>query len=184
MGVLRGVLAAAGLGLLALCLVPGASATIDGPCTATVAGQDVSSLSASDPAQAIVVQPDADVPYSFSADSPVTSHDASAVVGPYMLKLDESTEAGEATTTEGSFAVGEVSDLAVGLYAVTAHAQLADGRTCTGEFLMRIEGSALSSTVGMASAAAAVLATGGVVAIGVSTAAGVKSILATLSLVP
>jgi hypothetical protein len=181
---MRKVVVAAGLGLLALCFVPGSSASIDGPCTAVVDGKDISMLSASDPADAISVGPDEVLAYSFSADAPVSSHDAKAILGPYMLQLDESMASGEATSTQGTFDVAQVSDLAVGLYAVEAHAELADGSTCTGEFLLRIEGSALSSTAGMASAAAVVLAGGGVVALSVTTAMGAKSILATLSLVP
>ena len=181
---MRGILWAGGLGLLALCLVPGSSASVDGPCSATVDGKDISSLSASDPADAISVKPDDVLAYSFSASAPVTSHDASAIIGPYMLQLDEATETGDAMSTSGTFDVAQVSDLAVGLYAVSAHAELADGSTCTGEFLLRIEGSALSTKAGVASAAAVVLASGGVVAISVTTATGVKSILATLSLAP
>jgi len=155
---MRGILAAAGLGLLAVCLAPGSTATVDGPCSASVDGKDIAALSASDPADAIAVAPDDVLSYSFEASAPVRSHDASALIGPYLLQLDQSTETGDALETSGTFDVAQVSGLAVGLYAVSAHAELADGRTCTGEFLLRIEGSPLSTTAGVASAAAVVLA--------------------------
>lgn len=178
------LLVVAGFGLLALCLVPGASAKLDGPCSASVAGRDLATASATDPAQAIVIQPGQSIDYSFSATSGVVSHAAMASIGPYELKLAESAADGKTSSAVGSFDVAQVSEVAGGVYAVKAHATLADGSTCTGEFLMRIDGDPLGSTVGMASAAAVVLAGGGVVAISVTTAAGVKSILATLSLAP
>ena len=183
MRVLRIALLAVGLGLLAVAFLPSGSAKMLGPCTATVAGQDLASVSSSDASQALVVKPDDVVSYAFAAPAPIVSHDAKARIGPYEIALAESAATGEETSATGTFDVSQVSGIAVGLYAVSAHASLEDGRTCSADFLLRIEGGVLDSPAGMASAAAAVLAGGGVVAVSVVTATGAKSVLLSIKLV-
>lgn len=178
MRVLAVALSALTLALLAVALAPGGAAKTQGPCTATVAGQDLAS------AGTITVKPDDIVAYSFAAPSPVVATDAKARIGPYELALADSEDPGGGTSAAGTFDVSQVSGIAAGLYAVSAHATLADGTTCSADFLLRIEGGLLDTPAGMASAAAAVLAGGGVVTVSVMTASGAKSVLLSLKLVP
>ncbi|MFA5943750.1 MAG: hypothetical protein WC876_04700 [Candidatus Thermoplasmatota archaeon] len=178
---MRQALVAGALGFVALCaLVPSASAELEGPCDGTVAGQDVDFLGL-DASDAVAVDPDEVVPYSFSSSSAVTHFDAQASYGPYTATVDEGVPDDGASSVNGTMDVGRFSEFGVGLYKITAHASLADGSTCKAEFLVHVQGSALSSSAGQASAALAVLAGGGLVAISVMTTTGVKTVLASLT---
>jgi hypothetical protein len=67
-------------------------------------------------------------------------------------KLDKSEDGGQETSAAGTFDVGQVSGIAVGLDSVSAHATLADGSTCSADFLLRIEGGVRDSPVDVGSA--------------------------------
>ncbi len=181
---IRQTVVAAALALVVLCaLAPSASADLQGPCNGTVAGQDVDFLGL-DASDAVDVDPDEVVPYGFSSSSAVTHFDAQATYGPYTATVDEGAPDEGESSVNGTMDVSQFSQFGVGLYKITAHASLADGSTCKAEFLVHVQGSALSSTVGQASAALAALAGGGLVAISVMTTTGVKTVLASLTVAP
>lgn len=183
---MRGMLVLLGLaGLMALAMVPNATATTEGPCTGSIRGVDVATLSASDPAKALKVGADEVVPYTFAVTdgTPVVGHRTFGLIGPYELELQHKTEDGDQSTSSGTFEVSQVSNIATGVYAVTTEIELADGRTCTGHYLIHVEGSVFDSPVGLGSLGLALLSGGGMVAVGVKTATGVKTMMASFKLV-
>lgn len=178
---MRPLILGATLALVALCAcVPSATATVDGPCQGTVAGRSVAGLSASDPADAVVVGPDDVVPYSFTANSDVTHYDTEVSYGPYTGTVDDGAPEESDTGAEGTLDVSQFSQFGVGLYQVEAHAALADGSTCSATFLLHVDGGVLSSSVGQVAAVLALLAGGGVIAISAMAASGAKTILVSL----
>jgi hypothetical protein len=181
---MRLLLGAAAFAFVALCaFIPSTAATIEGPCDGIVAGRDVDRLSASNPADAIVVGPADTVSYTFSAASNVTQYDTEVGYGPYSATVDGGAPDEGHSDAEGTLDVSQFRTFGVGLYRVEAHAGLADGTSCSAAFLLKIHGSVLSSSVGKAATALVVLAGGGLVAISAMAASGAKTVLVSLKAV-
>jgi hypothetical protein len=166
---------------LALCaFVPSAAATIEGPCRGSVAGHDVDRLSATDPSEAIIVGTDDSVPYSFTSTSAIDRFQSEVNYGPYTGQVDDGAAPENQSSASGKLDVSQFSRFGVGVYQVEVHATLADGSTCTAAFLLKVDGSILSSSVGQAAAALSVLAAGGIVTISILAGSAAKTVLVSL----
>jgi hypothetical protein len=136
-----------------------ADATMTGPCTATVNGEDVASRSASSPGDAIDVG---------NADQVVVDARASSPIGKYRIEMEYAGirwtvakgESNDNTWTK-SVKVDDYARYGAGLYRV--HGVSTDGVSCDGVALVDVGGSPLTTPVGLVAA--------GFVLVGVANAA-------------
>ena len=132
---------------LALAARP-AGATMTGPCTATVNGQDVAPLSASAPSDAIDVD---------ESDEVAVQARSSSQIGSYRIQLEYAgirwtVAKGQSTDNTWNRAV-KVKDYArygAGLYRV--HGVSDGASTCDGAVLIKVGGSPLTTPVGLVAA--------------------------------
>lgn len=140
---------AAGATTLLLALVLGApgiaGATMSGPCTAQVHGQDVSLLSASDTGEAIDVE---------EADAIAVAAQSTSAIGGYRIQLEYfgirwTVAKGQSTNNQWSREV-KVSDYArygAGVYRV--HGVSDGAASCDGSVLIDVGGNPLTSLLGI-----------------------------------
>ena len=143
----RPALAAVATTLLALVVgAPGvAAASMSGPCTAQVHGQDVSRLSASDTGEAINVE---------EADSIAVAAQSTSSIGGYRIQLEYfgirwTVAKGQSTNNQWSREV-KVSDYArygAGVYRV--HGVSDGAASCDGAVLIDVGGNPLTTPLGI-----------------------------------
>jgi hypothetical protein len=126
-----------------------AHASMSGPCTAQVKGQDVAALSASDPGDAIDVE---------ESDVVTVAAQSSSAIGSYKIQLEYAgirwtVAKGQATNNQWSRQVN-VDDYArygAGLYRVHG---VSDGASpCDGSVLIKVGGNPLTTPLGIAGVA-------------------------------
>ena len=135
-----------------------AVASMTGPCTAAVNGQDVTALSASDPGAAIEVGEN---------DTIAVQAQSSSTIGSYRIQLEFAgirwtVAKGDATNNRWTRAVN-VNDYArygAGLYRV--HGVSKGAVSCDGAVLVKVKGNPLTTPVGLVGV--------GLVAIGIANA--------------
>lgn len=145
-----GVVAAATGAALLLAATP-AQAEVDGPCTATVNGANVSKLPVSDPKYAIKVKHDASIGYNVTSPVGVTGREFVLSFAGADLVLDRGSGDG-GTNGEGRGGTAAIKDYAwmgVGLYQVAGVAHLSNGTTCSGAVLIDVEGNPLTTAAGV-----------------------------------
>lgn len=174
---MRTVIATAALVLIGLACVPTSSATIEGPCSATVNGVNLDTASASDPDTAIKAEAGSVMPYTFTSAAGVTSYRGEAKYMGFTITVDDKEAEGTETTTSGDFDLAQLEWLGHGVYAMNVHATLADGSTCDGNFLVYIEGGLLDGVASIAALGLVLATTGGIVAATVNTVSGVKAMM-------
>lgn len=138
-----------GLGglLLIFVIVPAmASAKMDGPCTAMIAGADMTQV------DMVTVQPGQTIEYAFSAPSPVASYDMQLMYGPYAASPSQGTVEGGSTSIAGTVPLEDYAWLGVGLYELKGTITLTDGTVCTGSLQVNVEGNPLTTAVGATAA--------------------------------
>jgi len=134
--------------VLATCLAfaPAAGATIDGPCTATIAGQNVADRETNATSDPITVAEGSNVPISMSAARPITHLEVELEFAGIRWTVYD-----EPTTGRSWSKVVDVDDYAtygVGLYKVIGSSS-GPGLSCSGEALVEVEGSPLTTVAGL-----------------------------------
>ncbi|HEX9816537.1 MAG TPA: hypothetical protein VGB18_06115 [Candidatus Thermoplasmatota archaeon] len=139
-----------GLGALMLLfvIIPAmASAKMEGPCQATIAGADMTQV------DVVTVQSGQAIDYSFSAPSPVASYDMQLMYGPYSASPSQGTvEDSETLMVSGTVPLEDYAWLGVGLYQLKGTITLQDGSICTGSMQVDVEGNPLTTAVGATAA--------------------------------
>jgi hypothetical protein len=139
----------AGTSLLAP--APSSFAEIDGPCTGTVAGQDVGGLDSSEPDDAIEVEKDdvLDVTLESTSGAVFTSHKIDLEIAGLTFNIEDDPEDSDPTVVE-TVNVDDYATFGVGFYKVSGSATLQDGSTCSGAVLIQIKGNPLTTIGGIA----------------------------------
>jgi hypothetical protein len=126
-----------------------ANATMTGPCSATVNGEDVATRSASSPGDAIDVG---------DADEVVVQARSSSAIGTYRIQLEYAgirwtVAKGESSdnTWSRSVKVDDYARYGAGIYRV--HGVSDGGSSCDGAVLVDVGGSPLTTPVGLAASA-------------------------------
>jgi len=125
-----------------------AHAEIEGPCTATVNGIEVGPLSSSDSGDAIKVKKDDTITVVMTSATGFESHKIDMEIAGFRINLQEKPDGGDPEWS-GSADVSDYADYGVGLYKVVGEGKLVDGTVCTGAVLIEVDGSALTSIVGL-----------------------------------
>ena len=156
------VAAALAGGVLTLLWAPPAGADTEGPCTATVDGQDVSGRSASDPDDAIEVDADAVVDVQATSAQDIGSYAVEMEFAGFSWEV--ASDEANGTSWQKTVEVKDYSRFGVGLYKVRA---VSGGAVpCVGEVLVKVTGKSLFATpAGLAGLA---LAGGGVAGVALS----------------
>jgi hypothetical protein len=163
--VVAGLLALAGAGVLAA----GAGASIDGPCTASIAGTNVKGLGATSASDAIRVANDARIPVTMAA---TTSIDQLKVrISLAGLGYDAKNGAASGTSWTRTVNVKDYARWGVGLYQVTG-SSTGVGIACSGTALVRVEGNPLSTPAGWAGVGLSALGALGLVGMALSALRG------------
>ena len=123
-----------------------ALAEIEGPCQATIAGQNVATSDTSARGEPIKVREEARIPVTMSSQRPITSLEVEIeFAGLGWTVHDEPTEG---TSWARTVDVGDYSKYGVGLYKVSATSS-GQGFSCTGAALVEVDGSPLSTVAGL-----------------------------------
>jgi hypothetical protein len=157
-----------------------ASAEVEGPCTASIAGSDIGLLDSSDPDDAISVDSDERIEATMFSETGFRSHEIKLGFGAGFPSqtVEEREDDGETSFTE-EVDVADYATFGVGLYKVTGEAILTDNGFCKGAVLVKVTGrNPLTTVAGGVGAAVAVAGTVGAVASGVAAASGRPSELA------
>ncbi|HLF16099.1 MAG TPA: hypothetical protein VI796_01530 [Candidatus Thermoplasmatota archaeon] len=170
---LAALLAVAGALTAIATLAPPASAAVDGPCTITIDGQDVSQSNA-----AIRVGPDENLAYVLDAETPIRSWRVVAHYGPLDIPVASQTfaEGGGLTHYDGTFSFESLRRYGTGIYEVSGDATLEDGRTCRVGLDVKLTGSVFSTPVGIAAVVGAVVGGGGLLWILIRTVLDAKDV--------
>lgn len=143
-GVHRVGLAAAVAGA-ALALAAGATAGIEGPCKASIAGEDVGSRGTGSTADAIEVSRDTSVPVSMSSASEIQRLKIQIEFGGFRWTVRDEPATG--TSWESSVEVDRYATYGIGLYKVVGSSSGA-GLQCSGSALVYVKGNPLSTVAG------------------------------------
>jgi hypothetical protein len=140
-------LAVAALAVVAGLVAPqSALAEIEGPCQATVAGQNVATRDTSATGEPIKVREEARVPVTMTSQRPITSLKVELeFAGIGWTVHDEPTEG---TSWARTVDVGDYSKYGVGLYKVVGTSG-GQGFSCTGAALVEVDGSPLTTIAGL-----------------------------------
>jgi hypothetical protein len=134
--------------VLASCLafVPAAGATIEGPCTATIAGQNVADRGTSATSDPITVAEDSKVRVTMASARQITQLKVELeFAGIRWTVYDEPTSG---RTWSKEVAVDDYATYGVGLYKVIGSSS-GPGLSCSGAALVKVEGSALTTVAGL-----------------------------------
>ena len=140
-------LALAALAAAAGLVAPHAAlAEIDGPCQATVAGQNVATRDTSATGDPIEVREKARVPVTMSATRGITALEVELEFGGLSWTVHDEPTEGEswARTVD----VGDYSEYGVGLYKIVGTSS-GQGFSCTGAALVEVEGDPLRTVAGL-----------------------------------
>lgn len=147
-----------------------AHADIAGDCEATIAGQSVRGLSASDPDDAIDVDYNDTIQTTMTSAAGFESHKIKLrFLGAFERTVEEREDNGDASFVE-EVDVSDYAWLGVGLYKVRGEANVIGGFTCSGAALVNVTGrNPLTTVAGGAAAAVAVVGTAGAAATGLAS---------------
>ena len=144
---LRIALAVTALALAAALVAPHpALAEIEGPCQATVAGQNVATRDTSATGDPIKVREEARVPVTMTAQRSITHLTVEMEFAGLGWKVHD--EPTEGTSWARSVDVGDYSKWGVGLYKVVGTSS-GQGFSCTGSALIEVDGSPLRTLAGL-----------------------------------
>lgn len=140
-----------------------AGAQISGPCTATMNGANVNSISTS--GSALQVPSNGSVSINFQSTGPITGHEVFLeFIGGIKWKVASGSDDGNSWSD--SVAVANYAKYGVGLYRVTGQTQ--GGGACSGAAFVRVTGkNPLTTAAGAAGAAASVIGLAGMAGAGV-----------------
>jgi hypothetical protein len=148
----RFILVTALASLLALCFVvpvaAPASAEVNGPCQVTVNGQDVGPLSSSSTGDAIKVHKDDVLTVVMTTATGFASHKIDLELAGFKIALQDKPDSGDKQWS-GTANVHDYARFGVGLYKIVGEGHLSDGSVCTGAVLIEVQGSGITSIVGI-----------------------------------
>ena len=131
--------------VLGLALAPEASATIEGPCEATMAGEDVVARDTFARSDAISVPQTGGVPVTITADSALDNLKLEIEFAgiPYEVSDEPTT----VNSTTGVVPVDEYATYGIGLYKIVA-TSTGEGFTCVATALVDVQGTPLETAAG------------------------------------
>jgi hypothetical protein len=134
-------------GLTAALVAPQAAlAEIEGPCQATVAGQNVATRDTSATGDPIEVREEARVPVTMTSRRPITNLTVEIEFAGLSWEVHD--EPTEGTSWARTVDVGDYSKYGVGLYKVVGTSD-GQGFSCTGSALIEVDGSPLTTVAGL-----------------------------------
>jgi hypothetical protein len=133
---------------LALCLAfaPIAGATIEGPCEASIAGQDVKNRETNATSDPITVAEGSSVRVSMSAARPITHLKVELEFAGIRWTVHDEPTTGRTWSKE--VAVDDYATYGVGLYKVIGSSS-GPGLSCSGAALVKVEGNPLTTVAGL-----------------------------------
>lgn len=140
----RSLAVGAAVGAALLLPLP-ASSSINGPCSASIAGASVKDRSGTDPGDAIRVAKDAQVAVQMSAASAISQLKVQISFAGFHWTVKSGSASG--TSWSRTLDVGDYAKWGVGLYQVTGVSS-GPGLQCSGTALVRVEGSPLTTPAG------------------------------------
>jgi len=149
--------------------VPYAWAEVDGNCSATFKGVDVSSISSTRTGDAIDVDDNETVLVEFTSPQGFNSHSVGLEIAGVSRNVSSQSDNGETQWSE-TVNVSDYAWLGAGLYTVTGSATLSDGSTCSGAALINVKRNPLTTVAGGVAAAATVVGVGGIAGSSVASA--------------
>lgn len=132
---------------LALAAPSVAAATIDGPCTASIAGVDVKNQGTDPTSDAIPVDEDATIRVSMSAAKPIEQLTVSLEFAGRSWTVHDRPTTGTSWTS--MIDVSDYADYGVGLYKVVGSSS-GSGLECSGAALVDVQGNPLTTIAGLA----------------------------------
>ena len=142
-----------------LTVAPSALATIDGPCQASIAGENVAALETDARSEPIKVRENARVPVRMTSARPITHLTVELEFAGLGIPVHD--EPTEGTSWAKVVDVAEYSDYGVGLYKIVGKST-GQGFSCTGAALIEVEGEPLKTPAGIGGLVAAVVGAIGV----------------------
>jgi hypothetical protein len=131
-----------------------ALAEIEGPCQATVAGQNVATADTSATGEPIKVREEARVPVTMTSQRPITNLRVEIEFGGIGWAVHD--EPTEGTSWARTVDIGDYSKYGVGLYKIVGTSS-GQGFSCTGAALVEVDGSPLTTIAGLAGVGLAVV---------------------------
>jgi hypothetical protein len=142
-----------------LAVAPGARATVDGPCQATIAGENVAALETGWDSEPIKVRENARVPVTMTSRRTITHLKVELEFAGVGWTVHDATT--EGTSWARVVDVGDYSKYGVGLYKVVG-TSTGQGFSCTGAALVEVDGDPLRTPAGIGGLAAAIVGAIGV----------------------
>lgn len=142
-----------------LTVAPSALATVDGPCQASIAGENVAALETGALSEPIKVRENERVPVTMTSARPITHLTVELEFGGLGWTVHD--EPTEGTSWAKVVNVSDYSDYGVGLYKVVG-TSTGQGFSCTGAALIEVEGEPLKTPVGIGGLVAAIVGAIGV----------------------
>lgn len=146
--------------LAALALAPPVPAAVEGPCRASIAGEDVRNRQVGSRDLPITVSDTAPVSVSMRAERPIGRLKVHLEFAGYRWTVRDEATTGRSWSSE--VPVDDYATYGVGLYKIVAES-VGRGFTCEGAALVRVEGAALATVAGLAGIVAAGIGAIGVV---------------------
>lgn len=144
--ILRFFAVTAGALAIAAVAIPSAFADIDGPCQATIAGENVKGRGTGALSDAIVVEKDATVPVSMSAGSEISYLKVQIEFAGISWTVHDEPSTGSSWAKEVN--VDDYAKYGVGLYKVVGSSS--GGVSCSGAALVKVKGNPLTTVAGIA----------------------------------
>jgi hypothetical protein len=148
-----------------------ASASISGPCEATIGGQDVASLETGPTSEAVKVEKDGDVLVTMRANRPMTHMKITLEFAGRSWTVEDKDISSDAWAER--VAVNDYATYGVGLYLIEGEATGA-GFSCTGDGLVDVEGSPFGAVAGWAAIGMTALGVAGIVAATIGALRGTR----------
>jgi hypothetical protein len=153
--------------LVPLVLAPEASATVSGPCTAEIAGQDISGFFTGALDDPLVVTKEAPLSVTMRAQRPVSRYKVEIEWAGIPIVVQDRGTSGPFWASEVK--VDDYAVYGIGLYKIVATSEGQDGLICTAEALVSVEGDKeldpLQTVAGVAGLALALIGLLGLLAV-------------------
>jgi hypothetical protein len=146
----------------ALSVAPAAVAEIEGPCQASIAGQDVAALDTDPRSEPIEVREKARVQVSMASTRPITRLKVDLEFAGLRWNVHDAPS--EGTTWTRIVNVADYSKYGVGLYKVVGTSE-GQGFSCSGAALVDVQGTPLKTPAGIAGLVAAIVGAIGVLSL-------------------
>lgn len=153
---------AVALVVAALSVAPAAVAEVEGPCQASIAGEDAAALDTGPRSEPVEVREKARVRVSMTATRPITHLKVDLEVAGLRWNVHDAPS--EGTTWTRVVNVADYSKYGVGLYKIVGTSE-GQGFSCSGAALVDVQGTPLKTPAGIAGLAAAIVGAIGVLSL-------------------